>query len=152
MGSKGCKRYQGKGVAMKLPNTRLVSSILALLVALDVTLAIWGFGFPEAWFRLFHGAAYVDPQGYLPRAAGNWTAFAILQALAFFRWKKAPHWLAIVAGVRLSDIFTDFSCMIFCESLSGIGLVLFTAAGLGNILFGLYFLNIHKRLTRSAYL
>ncbi|MBI5845425.1 MAG: hypothetical protein HZB23_12245 [Deltaproteobacteria bacterium] len=131
---------------MKPENHRLVASILASLVVLDVVLAVWGFAFPELWFSVFHGAAYVDPQGYLPRAAGNWTAFAILQALAFLRWEKAPHWLAVVAGVRLSDVFTDLSCMIFCENLSGAGLVLLSAAGLGNVFFGLYFLYIHRRV------
>lgn len=137
---------------MKPENHRLISSILASLAALDVALAVWGYGFPELWFTVFHGAAYVDPQGYLPRAAGNWTAFAILQVIAFFRWKKAPHWLAIAAGLRLSDVFTDFSCMIFCENLSGPGLVLLSAAALGNLFFGFCLLFIHKRVARSLHL
>ncbi len=137
---------------MKAVNAKLVGAALAFLVALDVTLAVWGFCFPRLWFSLFHGAAYVDPQAYLPRAAGNWSAFAILQALSLSRWKKAPHWLAVVAGVRLSDVFTDLSCMIFCQSLSPAGLLLLSAAGLGNLFFGLYFLVLHKRVSGAAHL
>lgn len=140
-----------KGETVESVNGRVVGLALASLVALDVVLATWGFIFPGAWFSLFHGAPRVDPQAYLPRAAGNWTAFAVLQAMALARWKKAPHWLAIVAGVRLSDVFTDISCAIFCHNLSPAGLVLLPLAGLGNLFFGLWFLFLHKRVTRSPH-
>jgi hypothetical protein len=66
--------------------------MLGGLLALDVGLAVWGFLFPEAWFRFFHGADYLDPQGLLPRCAANWLAFAIVQACVLLRWRRSPGW------------------------------------------------------------
>jgi hypothetical protein len=58
----------------------------------------------------------VDPQALMQRMGGNWAAFAGLQAIAALRWKSSPRWLLIVAGVRLSDVFTDLTCVLLCDS------------------------------------
>ncbi len=68
---------------------------------------------PGLWFRLFHHAL---PMGFdvalLRRSAGQWAAFALAQAITLWRWKKQPVWLAVEAGVRFSDLFTDISYVI----------------------------------------
>ena len=60
---------------------RRVTALLGFLVAFDVTLTTWAFGFPELWFTVFHGTAYDDPQGFLRRCGANWAAFAVFNAL-----------------------------------------------------------------------
>ena len=49
-------------------------ALLIFLVAFDVTLTIWAFGFPDLWFKVFHGIGYDDPQGFLRRCGANWAA------------------------------------------------------------------------------
>ena len=43
----------------------------AALVVFDVTLTLWAGAFPSLWFRVFHGAPYDDPQGFLRRCASQ---------------------------------------------------------------------------------
>jgi hypothetical protein len=57
----------------------------------------------------------------LRRAAGQWLAFAIAQAVTIFIWKRHPVWLAIMAGVRFSDLFTDISYIVSAPSLTSFG-------------------------------
>jgi hypothetical protein len=120
--------------------TRLVGVVLANLVALDAVLATWGFCFPTVWFRFFHDAPYVDPQGLLRRCAANWLAFAIVQAIALVRWQRDPRWLAAVAGMRLGDALTDVTCLTFASSTTAAAWVLFPIAGLGNLVIGWWLL------------
>ncbi|MBI4953303.1 MAG: hypothetical protein HY908_14825 [Myxococcales bacterium] len=127
-----------------------VRSTLALLLALDVGLTAWGFFFPELWFRLFHGAAYEDPQGLLRRCAANWLAFAILQALALVRWERAPGWLLAVAGMRLGDALTDLTCLAFAASVTPFALAAFPLAGVGNVVAGAWLWRQHGRLARPS--
>src|SRR6266511_3681740 len=71
--------------------------ILLALVVLDVLLSGTTLLFPSLWFRLFHGAPYIDPQALLRRTGAVWVAFTLLQFLALVRWKKQPHWLVLIA-------------------------------------------------------
>jgi hypothetical protein len=73
----------------------------------DVVLTVLAGFFPQLWMDAFHGVPYDDPQQLLRRCAANWVAFALCQGLAFSRWRTQPSWLAVVAGVRLSDIFIN---------------------------------------------
>lgn len=119
--------------------------LLASLVLLDVTLALWGYLFPEAWFHLFHGVPYDDPQGFLRRCAGNWAMFAVLQGLALWKWSSRPIWLGIVAGVRFSDLLTDGSYLWFCTDITPLGRWLLLAAGPLNLACGIYFYLAYER-------
>ncbi|HPQ69031.1 MAG TPA: hypothetical protein PKW95_07865 [bacterium] len=129
---------------------RTVSLVLAALVAFDLILSGWGFFFPEAWYRFFHGAPYVDPQGLLRRCAANWTAFMIVQAIALLRWKRAPWLLVLVAGCRLGDALTDVTCLIFCESVTVWGAIGFPLAGVGNLVVGGWLIRRFRRMTAAA--
>ena len=83
------------------------------------TLSWWR---PELWFHLLHHA---DPIGFdvalLRRAGGQWGAFALVQAIALLRWRTRPLWLVIVAGARISDLFTDLSYIAAVPSLTPFG-------------------------------
>lgn len=84
-----------------------MNRVLLSLFFFDVGLTIWAGVFPDLWFQAFHGVPYHDPEGFLRRCAANWAAFALIQGIAWRRWRREPVWIAVVAGVRLSDIFTD---------------------------------------------
>ena len=77
---------------------------------------------PDLWFRLLHNVA---PAGldiaFLRRSAGQWAAFALAQGITLSRWRKTPVWLAIVAGVRFSDLFTDISYLLAVPYLTTLG-------------------------------
>jgi hypothetical protein len=77
---------------------------------------------PEVWFHSFHNASPASFDiALLRRAAGQWAAFALAQAVALATWKKRPIWLAIVAGVRFSDLFTDIFYVLAVPSLTPFG-------------------------------
>src|SRR5690554_4816421 len=85
-----------------------VNRLLIGLVILDIVLFIFCFFFPDLWFKLFHDLPYMDPAGLLRRTGGVWVAFTLLQLIALFRWQKEPYWLVLVAGVRLTELFSDW--------------------------------------------
>ena len=130
-----------------MPKKVNVYILLGALIVLDATISVVAFLFPAAWFKVFHNASYIDPQGFLRRCAANWLAFAVIQGLAFLKWKKEPYWLAVVAGVRFSDMFTDWTYLWFSSSITIFGRIsLFVISPL-NLLLGLYFLKAYKKYT-----
>lgn len=100
---------------------RLVDVILIALVAFDLLVAVGAFLLPQLWYRLLHDAAYVDPQGLLRRTGAIWAAFAVVQILALPRWRRAAHWLLLVTGIRLSELFADWTYLVFAESITPFG-------------------------------
>ena len=130
---------------------RRTNLLLLALVILDVLLSGTTLLFPASWFRLFHGAAYVDPQALLKRTGAVWVAFTLLQFLALVRWKKQPHWLVLIAGVRLTEIFSDWTYLFFCSSATlwaWIGLLVSPPA---NLVFAWILLRTWKRVTASEH-
>ncbi len=119
--------------------------VLLSLVLLDIVLLVIGYFFPQFWFKIFHGVEYIDPQGFLPRCAGHWTMFAILQGIALLKWRKDIVWLPIVAGVRFSDMLTDWSYLYFCSDITLFGKMALFGAGPGNFLFGLFLFKAYKQ-------
>jgi hypothetical protein len=89
---------------------------------------------PDLWFSVFHHAA---PAGldvaFLRRSAGQWLAFACCQAFTLRCWKKNAVWLAVSAGVRFSDLFTDLSFVMSVPSLTTAGWVLLLPPALLNL-------------------
>ena len=89
--------------------------VLYLWVALieDTGLFILSWMTPHLWFHYFNGVAAAGlDNALLRRSAGQWLGFALAQAITLWRWKKQPVWLAVEAGVRFSDLFTDTSYII----------------------------------------
>jgi len=92
----------------------------------DVTIFLLSWVAPELWFRLFHHSLPTGLEvALLRRSGGQWLAFALGQALTLWQWKKRPEWLAVAAGIRLSDLFTDISYLIAAPALTRFGQVLF---------------------------
>jgi hypothetical protein len=117
-----------------------VRAVLGGLIALDLVLSIAAFFFPALWFEMFHGAAYVDPQGLLRRCGANWLAFFVIQVVALLRWERERCWLAVVAGMRLGDTLTDITCLMFAASATRAAWILFPLAGIGNLVVGAWLL------------
>ena len=101
---------------------------------------------PDIWFRLFHNGL---PSGLenalLRRSAGQWAAFALAQGITLWRWKNDPVWLAVAAGVRLSDIFTDVSYIIAVPSLTTLGWILLVPPPFLNLLGVVIFLRGYRQ-------
>jgi hypothetical protein len=124
-----------------------IGVILFTLCLLDLSLTAVAFFFPSCWFEVFHGSAHVDPQGLLMlrRCGANWAAFALFQFVALFKWRKQPVWLAVVAGMRLGDILTDWTYLAFAQNLTWPGWLMLGIASPGNLVIGLRLLKWHKR-------
>jgi hypothetical protein len=116
-----------------------VQIALLALIALDVIYPVIIFSSGDAWFDLIHGADYVDPQGLLKRTGAVWTAFAIFQAIAFFRWKQGPHWLMLVAGMRFGESFADWVYWASADDHTWFGTLGLLGASPTNFLLGLFF-------------
>ena len=102
----------------------------------DTTIFVLAWLAPDVWFHLCHHA---EPAGLetalLRRAAGQWAAFAIVQAIALLRWRTQPAWLLAVAGLRASDLLTDLSYIAAVPSLTTFGWVALTPPAFLNAAF-----------------
>jgi hypothetical protein len=128
---------------------RRIDCLLFALIAFDVFVAVVALFFPSLWYRVVHGVPYVDPQGLLRRCGANWGAFALIQIICFFRWRKAPYWLAVVAGVRLSDVFTDWTYLYFSSNLTTVGTVGLFLASPTELAIGVWLLWTYNRISAS---
>jgi hypothetical protein len=104
---------------------RLRILILAFLWAAlveDTLLVVMASLAPDLWFRVFHESvpASLDV-AFLRRSAGQWAAFALAQAIALWRWRRDRVWLAVAAGVRFSDLFTDLAYVASVPHLTRMG-------------------------------
>ena len=83
---------------------------------------------PDLWFRILHDAPPATglEVALLQRSAGQWAAFVLAQAIALWRWRKEPEWLAVAAGVRFSDLFTDISYIAAAPNLTPVGWAVLT--------------------------
>lgn len=130
-----------------LRNLILVYLWVALLE--DTGLFILSWTSPQLWFHDFNGvtAAGLD-NALLQRSAGQWLGFALAQAITLWRWKKAPVWLAVEAGVRFSDLFTDTSYIIASlPHLTTMGWMLFVPPFFLNLLGVVIMLRGYRLLT-----
>jgi hypothetical protein len=83
--------------------------LLTILVIYDVILSATCLIRPDLWYRYVHGADYVDPQGLLMRTGAVWVAFSLFQLIARWKWEVQPYWLAVIAGIRLTEVFSDWT-------------------------------------------
>lgn len=133
-------------------NDRTIQAVLTALVLFDAILVVWAFAFPDLWFDVFHTAAQGSPGAvlFLRRCGGNWAAFLLFQSLAWAYWKEHHFWLAIVAGLRFGDIFTDPVYALMSDDPTWLSWVGLPAAGLINLALGWYFLTCFLERQRSA--
>jgi hypothetical protein len=127
--------------------------LLYLWVALaeDTTIFVIAWIAPQLWFRLFHSASPVGLEvALLRRSAGQWAAFALAQGITLWRWKKEPVWLAVAAGVRFSDLFTDISYIVAVPSLTVVGWILLLPPALLNLIGVLILLRGYRQAVSTA--
>jgi hypothetical protein len=105
---------------------------------------------PDLWFRLFHDSAPAGLEvALLRRSAGQWAAFALAQAIALWCWRERPEWLAVVAGIRFSDLFTDISYILAVPTLTRLGWILLLPPALLNLVGVVIMLWGYKQARRS---
>jgi hypothetical protein len=118
---------------------KAVPIVIGAIVVMDFVLAGIILISGQTWFDLVHGTDYVDPQALLKRTGALWLSFAIFQAIAFFRWRQAPHWLMILAGIRFGDLLSDWTYWLDANDHTWLGHVGLLLASPGNLLLGLFF-------------
>ena len=120
--------------------TLIVLYLWAALVE-DTVIFVLAWLTPDLWFHLLHDSVPAGLEiALLQRSAGQWAAFALAQAITLWRWKSDPVWLAVAAGVRFSDIFTDVSYIIAVPSLTTLGWILLVPPPFLNLVGVLIFL------------
>ena len=104
---------------------------------------------PHLWFHYFNGIAPLSlDNALLRRSGGQWLAFAVAQGITLWRWKKQPVWLAVEAGIRFSDLFTDMSYIMASRpDLTTMGWVFFLPPFFLNLLGVVIMLRGYKQLT-----
>jgi hypothetical protein len=100
----------------------------------DTLIFVMTWIWPDFWFIVFHNAAAAGSElPLLRRTGGHWFALALVQAITLWRWRREPVWLAVTAGARFSDLFTDASYLIASPSLTPAGWILFPLLPLLNL-------------------
>jgi hypothetical protein len=102
---------------------------LSVALAEDTLLFLMSWFAPDLWFRVFHATT----PAWLRRSGGQWAAFALAQGITLWRWRKEPVWLAVTAGVRFSDLFTDLSYILSVPSLTTLGWILLVPPPILNL-------------------
>lgn len=127
-------------------NRAQINVFLLALVLLDIALSVAALFYPNFWFETFHGIPYQDPAGLLRRAGGVWVAFTLLQAIALSRWQEQPYWLPLTAGVRFTELFSDWITIFVAEKMTLLGTLGLLISPPSNLLFGLILISTYKRL------
>jgi hypothetical protein len=117
-------------------STLAINVLLILLIALDIVLSVLAILFPDTWFKIFHDQPYIDPQGLLRRTGAVWVAFTLLQAIAYIKWQQQPYWLVLVAGVRLTELFSDWAYLYFSRNTTWSGCVSLFVSPPANLVIG----------------
>jgi hypothetical protein len=133
---------------------RLRTVILVYLwvaLAEDTVLFLMAWLAPDIWFGVFHAATPAGLEtALLRRSAGQWAAFALAQAITLWRWRKEPVWLAVAAGVRFSDLFTDISYILAVPSLTTLGWVFLLPPPLLNVIGVVILLRGYEQVRRKS--
>lgn len=113
----------------------LILTYLWVALVEDTVLFVLAWIAPDIWFRVFHIAAPAGLEiALLRRSGGQWAAFALAHAITLWRWRTDPVWLAVSAGVRFSDLFTDPSYIVAVPSLTTLGWILLLPPPFLNLL------------------
>lgn len=129
---------------------RLTSALLLFFAVWDLVLAAGALLFPDVWFRQFHGVARVDPQALLARTGAIWAAFALFHLIAWRVWTRHAYWLVIVGGMRLSEVFADWTYLALAQDITTGGRIGLLLAGPSNLIVALFFIHGYLVETRAA--
>ena len=125
----------------------VINLLLILLIVLDVILSVLALLLPNTWFKLFHNQPYIDPQGLLRRTGAVWVAFTLLQFIAYMKWPEQPYWLVLIAGVRLTELFSDWTYVYFAQNVTRVGRMSLWIAPPANLVLGWFFIQSFLKLT-----
>jgi hypothetical protein len=101
----------------------------------DIILFLLAWVTPELWFKAFHNTVPLGLENALiRRGAGQWAGFALVQGITLWRWRKEPVWLAVTAGARFTDLFTDISYIVAASSLTMTGWIMLTPLAVLNLI------------------
>jgi hypothetical protein len=128
----------------------IIQLLLIFLIVLDLVYAVICFFFPQTWFDIFHGAGYVDPQGLLRRTGAIWATFALIQIITLIRWQQKPYWIAVLSGVRMSEIFADWTYLAFAQDLTNMGRIALLLATPMNLAVSLFLFKSYLSLSQSS--
>ena len=131
------------------PKRLLISIVLVVFGAWDVVLALWTIVLPQLWFRFFHGSALVDPQALLSRTGAIWLAFAVFQLYAWRVWERQPYWLAVVGGMRLSEVFGDWMYLFRAENITASGASALLIATPMNLIIAGLLISTYAQIARA---
>jgi hypothetical protein len=125
---------------------RRINGLLVFLVIYDVILSGTCLLRPDLWYRYIHGADYVDPQGLLLRTGAVWVAFSLFQLIARLKWEVQPMWLAVIAGIRLTEVFSDWTYLFVAQNVSAFGWFGLFVNPPMNALLGWYLIRTYRRI------
>jgi len=135
-----------------VPGLRIaVLAYLWAALAEDTLLFVLAWIAPDLWFRLLHAAVPAGLEiALLRRSAGQWAAFALAQAIVLWRWRRRPEWLAVAAGIRFSDLFTDVSYILAVPMLTRLGWIVLLPPPLLNLVGVVIMLAGYRQAARAA--
>jgi hypothetical protein len=125
----------------------IINILLIFLIILDVVLSILALLLPSTWFKIFHNQSYTDPQGLLRRTGAVWVAFTLLQFIAYMKWQEQYYWLVLIAGVRLTELFSDWTYLYFAQNITRVGRISLWIAPPANLVMGWFFIQSFLKLT-----
>ncbi|HEY0006994.1 MAG TPA: hypothetical protein VGB17_19595 [Pyrinomonadaceae bacterium] len=130
---------------------KFIYVLLVFLVILDIVLSTTCLLYPDKWFTTFHGVLYDnrDVEGLLKRTGAVWVAFTLLQLIAVFRWEKEPWWLVLIAGVRLTELFSDWTYMYVAQTMTTMGRIGLFIAPPGNLVMGWFLVWAYLKIMKG---
>jgi len=131
----------------------LIKALLILLTLWDLLLSSVCILFPNTWFNIFHGVDYAgnDLVGLLKRTGAVWAAFTLFQLIAYFKWQKQPYWLPLVAGIRLTEVFSDWTYILVAHpNMTWFGYLGLGIAPPSNVLFGWFLIVSYLKMERET--
>jgi hypothetical protein len=131
------------------PKRLVITIMLVVFGAWDVILALWTIVLPQLWFRFFHGAALVDPQALLSRTGAVWLAFGVFQLYAWRVWEREPYWLAVVGGMRLSEVFADWTYLFRADNVTASGASSLLIATPLNLIIAWVLISTYAQIARG---
>ena len=127
-------------------NIKFINLLLLFLVILDLILSAICLLRPDLWVKLMHGTEYSDSLGLIRRMGAVWLAFFVFQLVALLFWQKHSYLLVLVAGIRLTEVFSDWFYWYFTEYLTGFAHFGLLISPPSNLLFGIILIKAYKKM------
>ncbi len=75
----------------------------------------------------------------------------MFQMIAYLRWRKQPYWLPLVAGIRLTEVFSDWTYILVAyPHITWFGYLGLGIAPPSNVLLGWFFISSFLKIDREA--